>query len=61
MLLHIDVAQDVVVDFGVFTRFKVPWFLPWIIRIVFQSLQFVVKVHNIKGLFISECTVLTNH
>ena len=44
VILHVDIANDVVVDNGVFTGTVVPRLLLWIVRPVFQTLQFVIKV-----------------
>ena len=58
VLSHVDVADDVVVDNGVFARAEVPRLLLRVVWSIFKSLQFVLEVQDVVRLLIPECSVL---
>jgi hypothetical protein len=53
-----DVAQDVVLRFGVSARSEIPWLFSWEIGLMFKTFQLAVKVHDIEGLLVSQSSVL---
>jgi hypothetical protein len=59
MLDHWDVTQNIVISMSIFARSEVPRLLLGVICPSFETFQFVVKVNDVKGLFVSECTVLS--
>ena len=58
VLLHVDIADDVVVDHGVLTGAEVPWLLLGVVRTVLKALQLVVEVQNVVSLLVPESTIL---
>lgn len=60
VLLHVDVADDVVVHDCVLARAEEPRLLLRVVLPVLQTLQFVVEVDDVVGLFVAERAVLRN-
>ena len=58
MILHVNIANDVVVDDGVLARTIVPRLLLRVVRPIFQTGQFVIEVEDVVGLLIAEGLVL---
>ena len=58
MLLHVNVADDVVVDQGVLSWAEVPGLFLWIVRTVLEALQLVIEVENVVCLLVPESTIL---
>ena len=58
MILHIYVAQDVIVLLRVLTRTEVPCLLLWVVWPLLKALHFALKVQNVICLFVSEGSVL---
>ena len=58
MLLHVDVADDVVVRQSVLARTEVPGLLLGVVGAVLQALQLVVEVKDVVGLLIAQRSVL---
>jgi hypothetical protein len=53
VLLHADIADDVVVSVCILARPEIPWFLLGVVWPALQTFQFVLKVENVEGLLIS--------
>ena len=58
MLLHVNVADDVVVDQSVLSRAEVPGLFLWIVGTVLEALQLVIEVENVVRLLVPESTIL---
>lgn len=58
MVLHIDVADDVVVYNGILAWSEIPGLLLRVVRAVLKTLQFVLKVQDVVCLFVAERLVL---
>ena len=58
MLLHVNVADDVVVDQSVLSRAEVPGLFLWIVGTVLEALQLVIEVENVVCLLVPESTIL---
>lgn len=58
MLLHVNVANNVVVHNGVLTGTEVPGLLLRVVRAIFQTLQLVVKVEDVVGLLVAQLFIL---
>ena len=58
MLLHVNVADDVVVDQSVLSWAEVPGLFLWIVRTVLEALQLVIEVENVVRLLVPESTIL---
>ncbi len=58
VVLHVDVADDVVVHNGVLARSEVPRLILGVVRAVLKTLQFVIEVQNVVGLLVAKCLVL---
>ena len=57
VVFHIDVADDVVVYDGVFSRAEVPWLLLGIVCATLKTFQLVIEVEDVIGLFIAQSVV----
>ena len=58
MLLHVNVADDVVVDQSVLSWTEVPGLFLWIVGTVLEALQLVIEVQNVVRLLVPESTIL---
>jgi len=58
MICHSLVTENIPIHFGVLSRSEVPGLLLGVVRPVFQTLQIVLKVENIVGLFVPERAIL---
>ena len=58
MILHVDVADDVVVCQSVLARTEIPGLFLRVVRAVLQALQLVVEVQDVVGLLVAQCSVL---
>ena len=58
MILHIYVAQDVIVLLRVLTRTEVPCLLLWVVWPLLKALHFALEIQNVICLFVSEGSVL---
>ncbi len=58
MLLHLFITEDIVINKGVLARSEIPWFLCWVVWLVLQSLELIVKVNDIECLLIPEYSIL---
>ena len=58
MILHIYVAQDVIVLLRVLTRSEVPCLLLWVVWPLLKALHFALEIQNVICLFVSEGSVL---
>ena len=58
MLLHVNVADDVVVDQSVLSWAEVPGLFLWIVGTVLEALQLVIEVEDVVRLLVPESTIL---
>lgn len=60
VLLHVDVADDVVIDDGVFALAEIPRLLLGVVWTVLQAFQLVLKIQNVVCLLHSQGFVLSS-
>ena len=58
MVLHVDVADDVVVSESVLSGSEVPWLLLGVVWSILKTSQLVLKVQNVISLLVTERAVL---
>ena len=58
MVLHVDVADDIVVNHRVFSRLKEPRFFLWIISTILKAFQLICKIHDVVGLLLPQGSIL---
>lgn len=57
MFLHVFVRNNIVVLKSVLAWAEVPWLLLGVVVTTLQSLQFVIKVDHVVGLFVSQSSI----
>ena len=61
MFCHVRIADDVIVNDGVFARAEVPGFLLGVVRPVLKALQLVIEGEDVVSLLVTQRSILPDN